>query len=44
MSDLINIRLTKECPFIQAMDTQAKGLGWCYVNKMDTTNGEFLVS
>lgn len=27
MSDLINIRLTKECPFIQAMDTQAKGLG-----------------
>lgn len=27
MSDLINIRLTKDCPSAQAMDTQAKALG-----------------
>ena len=27
MSDLINIRLTKDCPSVQAMDTQAKALG-----------------
>ena len=27
MSDLINIRLTKECPSVQAMDEAAKALG-----------------
>ena len=27
MSDLINIRLTKECPSVQVMNNQAKALG-----------------
>ena len=27
MSDLINIRLTKDCPSVQAMDEAAKALG-----------------